>query len=198
MELSGIPKRHRKFTVDTLDPNTVRLEAIRRYGSNIQERVDAGQGLFLFGNTGSGKTTALAAIAMSYIVDASKQALRTGKRTPHLVQFLNVPELLAGLKRGFDDADISVWWSKTLSAANKVPMLIIDDIGSEKPTEWARERLTELIGGRYDNERCTLFSSNLTLPELKEHIDPVGRITSRITGMAIPIEYKGKDRRSIL
>jgi DNA replication protein DnaC len=197
-ELSGIPKRHRKYTVDTLPDDTIRLGALQRYASNILDRVKAGQGLYLFGNTGSGKTTVLSAVAMSYIIEASKQSLRSGKRSEQFVLFLNVPDLLNGIKQGFDDPDIAELWGNRLKTAAKVPMLIIDDIGSEKPTEWARERLTQLIGNRYDNEMCTLLSSNLTLPELKEHIDPIGRITSRINGMAIPIEYKGKDRRNIL
>jgi DNA replication protein DnaC len=194
-ELSGIPRRHRKFTIDSLPEDTVRIAALRTYSDNIIQRVKAGQGLYLHGNTGSGKTTALAALAMSYIVEASKTALRTGQRSVQMVLFLNIPELLAGIKRGFDDPDVAAVWAQKLVLARKVPLLILDDIGAEKPTEWARERLTEIIGARYDNERTTLISSNLTLPELKEHIDPIGRITSRISGMTIPIEYKGKDRR---
>lgn len=198
VEMSGIPRRHRKFTVDTLGDDTIRLSALKRYNENILERVAAGQGLYLFGNTGSGKTTAITALAMSYIVTASKEAIRTGKRSKQFVQFLNVPVLLAGLKAGFDDPEVATMWQQRLNVARTVPMLLIDDIGSEKPGEWVRERLTELIGHRYDNERCTLFTSNLTLPELKEHIDPIGRITSRIKGMAVPIDYRGKDRRSII
>lgn len=197
-ELSGIPKRHRKFTVDSLPDDTTRLTALQRYSANIVDRVDAGQGLYLFGNTGSGKTTALAAIAMTYINESSKEALRQGVQSKQLVMFLNIPDMLDGLKKGFDDAETASLWAQRIATASRVPMLIIDDIGSEKPTEWARERITQLIGNRYDNERCTLFSSNLTLPELKEHIDPIGRITSRIKGMAIPLEYKGRDRRNIL
>lgn len=196
--LSGIPKRHRKFTIESLGDDTIRMAALKRYNENILERVAAGQGLYLFGNTGSGKTTSIAALAMSYVVTASKQAIFEGKRTKQLVLFLNVTDLLEGLKRGFDDPEVASHWASKLSTARTVPMLVIDDIGAEKPSEWSRERLTELIGHRYDNERCTLFTSNLTLPELKEHIDPIGRITSRIKGMAVPIEYKGRDRRSIV
>jgi DNA replication protein DnaC len=197
-ELSGIPKRHRKFTIDSLPEDTVRLAALKTYNENIIQRVKAGQGLYLHGNTGSGKTTALSALAMSYIVEASKHALRNGQRTVQLVQFINVPELLAGLKRGFDDPAEQIIWASRMNLARRVPLLILDDIGAEKPSDWARERLTEIIGYRYDNERTTLISSNLTLPELKEHIDPIGRITSRISGMTIPMEYKGKDRRKLL
>jgi DNA replication protein DnaC len=197
-EMSGIPKRHRKYTVDTLPEDTIRLTALQRFEENILDRVEAGHGLYLFGNTGSGKTTALAAVTMSYLVRASKEAIKSGKRTKQFALFLNVPELLSGLKQGFDDPEVAAAWQHKLSVAKSVPMLILDDIGSERPSEWARERLTELIGTRYDNELSTLISSNLTLPELKEHIDPIGRITSRIKGMSVPLEYKGKDRRNIL
>lgn len=194
-ELSGIPRRHRKFTVESLPEDTIRLASLKTYNESIIARVKAGQGLYLYGNTGSGKTTALCALAMSYIVESSKHSLRTGQRSKQLVLYLNVPELLSGLKRGFDDPDEADVWARKLAMARKVPLLVLDDIGSEKPSEWVRERLTEIIGSRYDNEQATFISSNLTLPELKEHIDPIGRITSRISGMTIPIEYKGRDRR---
>lgn len=198
LALAGIPKRHRKYTVESLGEDTLRLGTLQKYNSNILDRVRLGQGLYLYGGTGSGKTTAISAIAMSYIVEASKDALRTGSKSKQFVLFLNIPSMLEGIKRGFDDPGVANWWSQTIATAKKVPMLVIDDIGSEKPSDWARERLTELIGERYDNERCTLFTSNLTLGELKEHIDPIGRITSRIKGMSVPIEYRGRDRRNII
>lgn len=198
MALAGIPKRHSKYTIDNLPEDTIKLASFKKYCSNILERVSSGQGIYVFGNTGSGKTTVLSAVAMTYIVEASKEALRTAKRTGQMVLFLNVPDMLDGIKKGFDDPGIASWWNQTLEAAQSVPLLVIDDIGSEKPTEWARERLTQLIGHRYDNELTTLISSNLTLPELKEHIDPIGRITSRIKGMTVPIEYRGRDRRNDL
>jgi DNA replication protein DnaC len=197
-EMSAIPKRHRKFTVDNLPSDTVNLKYFQKFYSKILERVESGLGIYLFGNTGSGKTTALSALAMSYIVEGSKKAIKEGSRTEQMVLFLNVPDLLTGLKRGFEDPEVAKVWHHKLDVAKSVPLLVLDDIGSERPGEWVRERLTELIGHRYDNELSTLISSNLTLPELKDHIDPVGRITSRIKGMAIPLEHKGKDRRNIL
>lgn len=198
MEMSRIPKRYRKFTIDNLGDDTVHIKSLRKYCETVLQRVQGGQGIYLYGNTGSGKTTALCAVAMTYIAESSKQALRIGKRTGQMTLFINIPEMLDGIKRGFDDIDTAGQWNDILTAARTTPLLVLDDIGSEKPTEWSRERLTQLIDTRFNNELCTLISSNLSLPELKEHIDPIGRITSRIAGMTVPINYIGPDRRQML
>jgi DNA replication protein DnaC len=75
MALAGIPRRHRKYTIDNLPEDTIHLKSFQNYCSNILERVKNGQGIYLYGNTGSGKTTVLSAVAMTYIVEASKEAL---------------------------------------------------------------------------------------------------------------------------
>lgn len=198
LALSCIPKRHQKFQIEELKDNTIKVELLRNYGKEIIQNVDVEHlGLYLYGNTGSGKTTALCAIGMSYIAEASKQAVNKGTRTKQMVQFINMADLLDGIKRGFDDPIEAEVWSRRLRAAKTAKLLLLDDIGAEKPSEWARERLTDLINYRYDNELTTLISSNLSLKQLQERIDPVGRITSRIKGMAAPVEYRGKDRREI-
>lgn len=196
MELSGIPKRHQKYNADTMPDGTIKMNAINKFNATIIDRVDQGQGLFLFGNTGSGKTTTICSLAISYILKKTLDDIRNGKRTKQLVQYVNVPDMLDLLKRGFDDPEVAQEGVRVLENLRKVPFAIIDDIGAERPSEWARERLLTLVGGRYDDELSTFFTSNLTLPELGEPLGP--RIQSRISGMSIPLEYKGIDRRKML
>ncbi|MGM2624221.1 ATP-binding protein [Bacillus cereus group sp. Bce038] len=194
LELAGIPKKHRKYIIETLPKGTLKLTGVRRYGDEILERVSVGQGMYFYGNPGTGKTTTVSAVAMSYIIARTLQDIRSGAKTPQLVQYINVPDLLDELKRGFDDPVVAESAALKMENARKVPFTIIDDIGAEKPSEWARERLTALINHRYDNELCTFFTSNLTIADL-HIIDPKGRIPSRVKGMTIPVDYKGIDRR---
>ncbi len=193
--MAGIPKRHAKFTLNTLPADTLQLALLRGYGTNVIERVTAGQGLYLYGGTGTGKTTAVCTLALHFIMQKTLADLRTGARTMQLVAYLNVPDLLTTIKRGFDDREVERSTSLWLDEIARVPLVVFDDLGSERPTDWSRERLLTLINERYDNERATFFTSNLTLDELKE---PLGaRLQSRIAGMTVPVKYDGRDRRRV-
>jgi DNA replication protein DnaC len=81
-----------------------------------------------------------------------------------------------------------------MECMQKCKLLILDDFGSEKISEWSRERLLTVISERYDNERATIFTSNIGLQEVEVLLGK--RIRSRIEGMTVPIEFKGvKDFR---
>jgi DNA replication protein DnaC len=196
LELSGIPKRHQKFRIDNLPEDTYALNLLKKWSANDMERVEAGQGLYLYGNTGNGKTTAICSLAITFIVNKSLQDIRNGVRTKQLVQFVNVPDLLDLLKRGFDDPEVAAEGNAVLESLKDCPLVLFDDIGAERPSQWQQERLLTLIGHRYDNELSTFFSSNLTIPELTQQLGP--RLKSRIEGMTVPLEYKGPDRRKKL
>jgi DNA replication protein DnaC len=193
LSMAGIPKRHAKFTLATLPEDTVKLALLRSYGANVIERVSAGQGLYLYGGTGTGKTTAVCTLATHYIIEKTLADIRAGRRTRQLVAYLNVPDLLTEIKRGFDDKDVERDVNGWLDEIARVPLVVFDDVGSEKSSEWSRERLLTLINERYDAERTTFFTSNLTIPELAA---PLGaRLQSRIAGMTVEVNYDGKDRR---
>lgn len=196
LELSGIPRRHAKFTVETLGDDTIQLETLKKYAATVLQRINAAQGLYLYGGTGTGKTTAVCALALTFITAQTLQDIRAGRRTKQLVQYVNVPDLLDEIKRGFDDPTAAATSARRLEALQSVPLAIFDDAGAERPSEWSRERLLTVIGGRYDAEKATFFTSNNTMDEL---VEPLGkRIQSRIAGMTVPIRYDGKDRRKAL
>ena len=76
----------------------------------------------------------------------------------------------------------------------KVPLLIADDFGAEKISEWTRERLLNIISERYDSERSIIFTSNINPQEIEMLLG--SRVRSRIEGMTVPIEFKvAKDYR---
>lgn len=72
-------------------------------------------------------------------------------------------------------------------------ILILDDVGSEKVSDWTIETLYHLINDRYENNKPTIITSNLSLKELAEKVGD--RIPSRIAEMCEVIKIEGKDRR---
>jgi DNA replication protein DnaC len=71
--------------------------------------------------------------------------------------------------------------------------LVIDDLGAEKSSEWAREILYLIIDKRYSDLLPTIITSNLSPKELAEKLDD--RLVSRLMEDAIVIKIDGKDHR---
>lgn len=145
---------------------------------------DSRNGIFIHGECGTGKTHIAYALA--------KQAEEVQKLA---VKFYNIPDLIRYLKRDFSDEN------KTLSEENTnfgkllafKGLLILDDFGTEKLTEWVEEILYMIINKRYENVLPIIFTSNLSPEKMVEKFGD--RIVSRIIGSCDVIELKGNDRR---
>jgi DNA replication protein DnaC len=133
-------------------------------------------GLFLFGQAGVGKT---------HLV--SKLAQETNKD----IKFIKVPKLLFILKSNFDGH--SYRNKEILDELIRVSVLILDDLGAEKATEWVRETLYILIDERYGNMKKTIITSNYNPSYLTQRLGD--RIVSRISEMCRIIEIKTSDKR---
>jgi DNA replication protein DnaC len=176
---SGIPKRFRGVSFDRkpicdLDPSLLR--EVRRYVSQIGERLDAGDGLWFYGDVGTGKTS----LAMLI----SKEAQEADRS----VAIYSVPRLLAEIKETYnrDSGDSYMQLFQRLCA---VDLLHLDDLGAEKSTEWVLEQLYAIVNERWQEKRSIVVTTNLTsLDELREQIGArtVSRL-SEICDEAIPI-----------
>lgn len=82
-----------------------------------------------------------------------------------------------------------------LESLNKVNVLILDDFGVEKMTDWAYQMLYSLINYRYENLKTTIYTSNLDLEELAAHTGD-SRLTSRIQEDCTIIKFDGEDYRA--
>ena len=148
----------------------------------IQVAVDAirdtRKGIYLHGESGTGKTHIAYAIAKHVEDDL------------HLkVKIYNSPNLFA-LIRDSMDGEYRGFMRDLLDYRG---LLIIDDVGAEKPTEWVFEQFYRLVNTRYEQKLPVIFTSNLSLQNLAEKLD--GRIPSRIVEMCEVIELGGDDRR---
>lgn len=142
---------------------------------------DGRRSLFLYGPPGTGKTH----LAVALLMDAGKMEYDT---------FTTVANLLLELRESFrKDAEKSEM--SIIRHFTRANLIILDDLGAEKTSEFALQSLYIIIDKRYSECQSTIITSNLTLEEIAEKIGD--RIASRIAGMCRVIELKGRDRRII-
>ena len=186
--LSRIPEKYRYNIPLKPEPADVpAFEALNDYKEKVLTHIEDGEGLYIWSkSTGSGKTSWACKIMSHYF---RKIAFNTGLENEGL--FIYLPTFLEDLRNYYDTKDPE--FEEVLEMLKKCKLLIIDDIGSEKFTEWVRERLVSIINTRVSNELTTLYTSNLSPEELKAELGD--RISSRILGSSSVIEITGGDRR---
>jgi len=154
---------------------------VRRFVDQLDERLDEGRGLWLFGDTGTGKTT----LAML----VSKAALEAG----HSVAIYSLPKLLARIRRTYDSEPGGDSYLAFFERLTSVDLLHIDDLGAEKRSDWVLEQLYALINERYEAQRSVLVTTNLPHEKLEDQIG--SRTVSRLNQMCDELLLAGMDRR---
>ena len=190
-ERSGLSKRMKGYTFTNFDisVNESTREASQKammYVDNREENREAGRGLYFCGAVGAGKTH-LAVAVMNELIKR--------KRVPSL--FVTVPELLDNIRGAYNDPGRNIdEWMDTVKNAD---LLVLDDLGSERPTEWVQERLFVIVNHRYREALPTIFTSNVGAQDLFAQLGD--RTASRIVAMCgkgIRIEgddYRGTEAR---
>jgi DNA replication protein DnaC len=177
-----IPRRYRDVAFDRppvtdIDPQVV--AATRRFADTIDEKLDAGRGLWFMGPVGTGKTT----LAML----VSKSALKAGRS----VAIYSLPRLLNEIR---DTHRAERSHLELLDRLIGVDLLHIDDVGAERTTDWVLEELYSIINGRYEDQRSLVITTNILDHEaLCEQITE--RTVSRLTEMCDELPLLGHDRR---
>jgi len=181
---SGIPKRFRGVSLERkpiCDMDPMLLREVRAFIRRIDEHLDAGRGVWFQGDVGTGKTS----LAML----VSKAALEAGRS----VAVYSVPRLLADIKETFEDGSARSYLDLFRRVCD-VDLLHLDDLGSERQTEWVLEQLYTIVNERWQNERSILVTTNLNDNELRDQIGV--RTVSRLMEMSgEPILMMGPDRR---
>ncbi len=166
---TGVPKRFRGVSferkpVADLEPNLLR--EVRYFVEGIERNLDAGKGLWLAGDIGTGKTSLAMLVSLA------------AERTGHSVAIYPVTRLLAEIKNTYDSpAEGS--YMKLFRRLCAVELLQLDDVGAEKPTDWVREQLFAIVNERWQDQRSIVMTTNI--PDLKPLREQIGaRTVSRL------------------
>lgn len=172
----AIPARFRSYRFST-HPHRKKVGLVQEW---IEKGVETGMNLFLGGPVGTGKT--------GMAIGALWVAHENGKS----IHYTTVPDMLESLRPGSPDQDRN---DATLRDLQTVGLLLLDDLGAEKPTEWTSQQLYSVINGRYHNGIATIVTSNMSPDVLKEPTRVGERTISRLMERASLVWLDGQDLR---
>jgi DNA replication protein DnaC len=181
-----IPRRYAEVSFDrnpvaTMPDRVVR--PIRAYVRDLDSNLDAGRGLWLFGDVGTGKTTLAMLVA--------RAALEAGRS----VAIYSLPRLLNEIRRTYEEGSDSSY-VQLLDRLAEVDLLHVDDLGAEKSSPWVLEQLYAIVNSRYEGERSMTITTNLDREPLVEQI--TARTVSRLEEMCEVIPVYGEDHRQVV
>lgn len=160
--------------------NAYNLKLCLRYANHFDEMLAKNQGLLFYGGAGTGKTFAAACIANKLL----------NQRIP--VIMTSFVKLLESMQ-GFSEDD-----SALIARLNRAKLLIIDDLGAERSTDYALEKVYDIVDSRYRAKLPIILTTNLSMTELKESTDiRYTRIYDRIFEMCYPMQFKGQSWRKV-
>ena len=146
---------------------------------------EEGKGLYMYSKTkGSGKSRMAASVANDIITQYRISA-----------KFATTLQILDEIKRTWhEQTGADSGEQKFLADIIRVPVLVIDDIGVEKSTEWVNEKFYSILNGRMIQKQVTIFTSNCEMENLLFD----DRIINRIMKMALPVPFPDESVRAAL
>lgn len=190
---SRIPRAYLPSGIDPGPIIRANASELILYARSLTKRVEAGKGAYLWSETtGNGKTTVGCNLLLKYLFENIPRISHTDMEYP--VLYLNVVELLDDLRRQMTAPDDEFQYLWRVLFSDRAPkLLMLDDIGAEKPSSWVTERMYSLINFRSANSLATIYTSNCS-PEQLEHTLGA-RCASRIQGTCIKVRFLGTDKR---
>ena len=176
---SGLGKRFTQRRFETFQPTPetqAAYDACVEFCDNFSED---SKGLRLVGNYGCGKTHLTAAV----IHRLAEQGIGG--------VFVVVPELLRAIRRGYNEHNEDS--ERLVKLTEEAPLLVLDDLGAEKTSDWVREQLYVIINHRYEDMLPTIVTTNCSTQELVERVGQ--RTVSRLIEMTTPYKITAKDYR---
>lgn len=161
--------------------NAVLSDAAKNYAEKWDAMKTDNIGLLFYGGVGTGKTFFAACIANA-LIERGVSVLMT-----------NMSMLISGMQngKGFEDGKTAI-----INRISHVPLLIIDDLGVERDTPYAYEKIQEVIDARYRSGKPLIVTTNLSPREMAEPTDiRYKRVFDRLHEMCKPVKVAGASRR---
>ena len=181
-----ISRNQISYTFENADEDTDKeiIKKAKNYVKHFEEMIKDNVGLILYGNVGSGKSYLACSIANAIITEYS-----------YTVKMRNFAQILNDLQKGGFELDRN----EHIEQITNPTLLILDDFGIERNTEYALEQIYNVINARYLKARPTIITTNLNFKDIEREQEDImlGRIYSRIIEMCLPLRVTGLDRRKI-
>jgi DNA replication protein DnaC len=204
MTAAHIPERYKDYDIDGydffpgIDPSLRRAHMTARSFVDAYPVDTAGKGLLFTGSIGVGKTHLAVGVLRRLIRECGVKGL-----------FCDYRELLKSIQNSYNP-QVSTTELELLQPVFAAEVLVLDDLGAQKPNEWVWDTVALILNTRYNNKQTTIITTNY--PDLaagggaqteaeraaREQTlgDRIGdRMRSRLAEMCICVEMKGKDFR---
>ena len=179
----GLPDPElRRHTIENdLGYNPKQIAMAKRYVQHWEEFRKDSTGLLLWGNVGTGKSFLAGCIANA-LIDKGVPVIMT-----NFARLLNkLTDMYSGDRNAYIDS------------FKKYPLRIIDDLGMERDSEFAREQVFSVIDSRYRSQLPMIVTTNLSLEELKDTTDlSKARIYGRVLERCLPIRVNDQNIREL-
>ena len=179
----GLPDPElRKHTFENdLGYNPKQIAMAKQYVQHWEEFLASSTGLLLWGDVGTGKSFIAGCIANA-LVDKGVPVIMT-----NFARLLNkLTDMYSGDRNAYIDS------------FKKYPLMIVDDLGMERNSEFAREQIFSVIDSRYRSQLPMIVTTNLSLDELKGTTDlSKSRIYDRVLERCLPIRVNEQNIREL-
>lgn len=179
-EASMMDKKYREVTFDKYEvreENKKVFEMAKKYADRFQDMYKKNQGLLLYGPVGTGKSFTAACIG-NYLLNNAKPVIMT-----------SFVKILQDIWENDREAEY-------ITILNSASLLIIDDLGTERETDYALEKVYNIIDSRVRANKPMIITSNLELNDMMECEDiRKKRIYDRILECCYPMYVDGKSFR---
>lgn len=192
-EQARLPRRHEECSLSNYQPatdNVSQMLAFRHAYRLVRAYPANERGLLFAGPVGVGKTH-LAVAILRGLMEKGAHSL-----------FCEYGSLLKEIQDSYNPISQSSEM-RVLAPVYEAEVLVLDELGASKPTEWVLDMMTHIIGRRYNDKKLTIFTTNYTderqTPAGETLQDRIGaRLRSRLYEMCSTVRIEGEDYRRLL